>query len=118
MQVLSDGGGIYTLGRQPGTVLRNNIIHDVPVNLGRAESNGMFLDEGTTDIVIENNAIYNIDRSPLRFHKASTNIVRHNLLVVNTNVPHVRYNNTKPEDITQIDNTIAVNLQPLSPPEK
>ena len=51
MQLLSDGGGIYTLGRQPGTILRGNVIHDVPVNAGRAESNGIFMDEG-----IERNA--------------------------------------------------------------
>jgi hypothetical protein len=106
MQILSDGGGIYTLGFQPGTVLRGNYIHDVPVNLGRAESNGMFLDEGTTGIVIEENVIHNTARSPLRFHKAGKNIVRENILAVKESIPHIRYNNTKEKNITQINNTI------------
>jgi hypothetical protein len=57
VQVLSDGGGIYTLGCQPGTQLRGNLIHDVPLNAGRAESNGMFLDEGSDGITIQGNAI-------------------------------------------------------------
>jgi hypothetical protein len=73
MQVLSDGGGIYTLGLQPDSVIQGNLIHDVPLNLGRAESNGMFLDQGTMGFVVKENVIYNIDRSPLRFHMASTN---------------------------------------------
>jgi hypothetical protein len=107
MQVLSDGGGIYTLGRQPGTVLRANHIHDIPVNLGRAESNGMFIDEGSTGLVIEDNAIYNLDRSPLRFHKAGENVVRNNLLVVQEGIPHIRYNNTPEANIQQTGNVIA-----------
>jgi len=82
MQVLSDGGGIYTLGWQPGAVLRGNLIHSVPLNVGRAQSNGMFIDEGSKELVIEGNAIYDIDRSPLRFHQAEENIVRENLLVI------------------------------------
>ena len=106
MQILSDGGGIYTLGFQPGTVLRENHIHDVTINLGRAESNGMFLDEGTTGIVIEENVIHHTARSPLRFHKAGENIVRNNVLAVQSSVPHIRYNNTKEENITQRGNTI------------
>ena len=106
MQILSDGGGIYTLGLQPGTMIRENYIHDVPINLGRAESNGMFLDEGTTDIIIENNIIQTTARSPLRFHKGGKNIVRNNVLTVQPSVPHIRYNNTKEENITQIDNQI------------
>jgi hypothetical protein len=106
MQILSDGGGIYTLGRQPGTVLRGNVIHDVPLNAGRAESNGMFLDEGTTDMVIENNVIYNVVRSPLRFHKATVNLVRRNILVVAQGVPPVRYNATDPTNIKLEENSV------------
>jgi hypothetical protein len=106
MQVLSDGGGIYTLGLQPGTVLRGNLIHDVPANAGRAESNGMFLDEGTTDLVIEGNVIYNVARSPLRFHRATTNLVKGNVLAVEKGVPPVRYNATDPKNIRQVENAV------------
>lgn len=109
MQKLSDGGGIYTLGRQPGTVLRGNRIHDVPVNAGRAESNGMFLDEGTTEIVIESNTIWNIARSPLRFHKAGENLVTKNRLYrKDDETPMVRYNNTPEENIALENNEALV----------
>ena len=55
MQVLSDGGGVYTLGRQPNSVIANNQIHDVPLNAGRAESNGIFLDQGSTGFHVDSN---------------------------------------------------------------
>jgi hypothetical protein len=104
---LSDGGGIYSLGLQPGSRITHNLIHDVMVNAGRAESNGMFLDEGTKELLVENNIIYNIARSPLRFHKAKhPNMVRNNVLVCNKGIPPIRYNNTREEDIQKIDNII------------
>lgn len=106
MQTLSDGGGIYMLGLQPGSKILNNRIHDVSLNVGRAESNGMFLDEGTTDVVVENNLIYNIAKSPLRFHRATTNLVKENDLFCSENMPPIRYNNTREEDIKKIDNRI------------
>jgi len=106
MQILSDGGGIYTLGRQPGTRLANNYIHDIPVNAGRAESNGMFLDEGTTELVIEENLIHDTVRSPLRFHKAGKNLVRKNTVTLRQGVPIVRYNRTPEENITLEANTV------------
>jgi hypothetical protein len=104
MQTLSDGGGIYMLGLQPGSKLVGNHIHDISVNAGRAESNGMFLDEGTKDVLVENNLIYNIAKSPLRFHKASTNIVKENYLFSNGKTPGIAYNNTLPENIHQKEN--------------
>lgn len=99
MQKLSDGGGIYTLGRQPGTVLRGNVIHDVRVNAGRAESNGLFIDEGSSELLIEENTIFNIARSPIRFHKAENNLIRGNFLVTPRGIPAFRYNATKKESM-------------------
>lgn len=107
LKILSDGGGIYSLGLQPGSRITNNLIHDVQVNAGRAESNGMFLDEGTRELLIENNIIYNIARSPLRFHKAEhPTMVRNNVLVCNHNIPPIAYNRTRTEDIEKSGNTI------------
>jgi hypothetical protein len=106
MKTLSDGGGIYMLGLQPGSKIMNNRIHDVDLNVGRAESNGMFLDEGTTDVIVENNLIYSIAKSPLRFHRATTNLVKENRLFCSENMPPIRYNTTKEEDIQKVNNQV------------
>jgi len=106
MNILSDGGGIYMLGLQPGSKILNNHIHDVKINAGRAESNGMFLDEGITDVTVENNLIYNIAKSPLRFHRATTNLVKSNYLFCANGNPPIRYNTTKEEDIRKVDNKV------------
>jgi GH141 insertion domain/Right handed beta helix region len=108
MKQLSDGGGIYCLGLQPNSRITNNLIHDVSINAGRAESNGMFLDEGIKDLLVENNIIYNIARSPLRFHKAFQNVVRNNVFVCGDDIPPIRYNNTKEENIKKVDNTLLI----------
>ncbi len=107
MKILSDGGGIYSLGLQPGSRITSNLIHDVQVNAGRAESNGMFLDEGTKELLVEDNIVYNIARSPLRFHRATApNRVWNNVLVCGTDVPPIRYNNTPETAIEQAGNTV------------
>ena len=106
LKILSDGGGIYMLGLQPESKLVNNHIHDVKVNAGRAESNGMFLDEGITDVIVENNLIYNIAKSPIRFHKATINLVKENYLFCTKGNPPIRYNSTKEEDIQKVGNNV------------
>jgi hypothetical protein len=106
MQILSDGGGIYMLGLQPGSKITNNHIHDVKINAGRAESNGMFLDEGTTDVLLENNLIYNIAKSPLRFHRATINLVKDNYLFCTGDNPPIRYNSTNEDDIRKVENKV------------
>lgn len=106
LQKMSDGGGIYTLGQQAGTKLSRNRIHDIPVNLGRAESNGIFMDEGSSQIVVEHNTIYNLSRSPIRFHKAQQNELVENTLVTPPGVPHFRYNNADEKTMTFFKNQL------------
>jgi hypothetical protein len=116
MQMLSDGAGIYTLGRQPGTILRGNVIHHVSVNAGRAESNGIFMDEGSSEMLVESNVIYNIAKSPIRFHKAGKNALRNNQLVTRRRTPPFRYNDTN-EELMSMDGNQVITAEkwPLRP---
>ena len=107
MLELSDGGGIYTLGLQPGTVLRGNAIHDIVRNAGRAPSNGMFLDQGTTGIVIEGNTFWSIDMTPIRWHWTYANTVRGNTFVLREGQEVFQFNRATPDDIAYTENTEA-----------
>jgi hypothetical protein len=71
MRGLSDGGGIYTLGFQPGTVIRGNVIHDIrrgPFSVG-APNNGMFIDEGSKGFLFEGNVIWNTSATSVRHNQ-------------------------------------------------
>ncbi len=106
MLQLSDGGGIYTLGRQPGTILSGNRIHDIPLNAGRAESNGIFMDEGSCDILVAENEIFDVARSPIRFHKAQADTIRKNRLSTSSGADAFRFNATDPTTLDFEDNVI------------
>jgi len=70
MKMLADGGGIYTLGFQPGSVLRGNLIHAVrrsELAYG-APNNGIFFDQGSKGFSIEGNVIYDTSADPIRFN--------------------------------------------------
>ncbi|MGC1273171.1 MAG: right-handed parallel beta-helix repeat-containing protein [Planctomycetaceae bacterium] len=107
MKLLSDGGGIYTLGAQPGTVIARNLIHSIPAGVGRAESDGIFFDQGTTGFTVEGNTIYDTGNPPLRFHRAGKNLIRDNTLVVQPGMPAVRYALTPEDQLTPQANTIV-----------
>ena len=71
MKLLADGGGIYTLGLQPGTVLRHNYIHDVHRSgtaHGGAPNNGFFLDQGSKGYLLEANVVRATSGDPVRFN--------------------------------------------------
>jgi len=74
MQRLADGGGIYTLGLQPGTVLRGSAIHDVhrcPFTDVQSPNNGIFFDEGSQGYLVEDNIIYNAPEGAIRLNQSS-----------------------------------------------
>lgn len=72
MKMLADGGAIYTLGYQPGTVLRGNVLHNVHRSAyahGGAPNNGIFFDEGSKGFLVEKNVIYDTSGEPIRFNQ-------------------------------------------------
>src|SRR5262249_1339401 len=66
MKRMGDGAGIYTLGLQPGTVLRGNLIHDVErsPNAQGSANHGLYLDEGSKGFHVEGNIGYHIAGEP------------------------------------------------------
>jgi hypothetical protein len=72
LKKLADGGGIYTLGFQPGTILRGNHIHDVHRSsyaVGGAPNNGFFIDQGSKGYLFEANTVYATSGGAVRFNQ-------------------------------------------------
>ena len=74
---LGDMGGVYLLGVQPETVIRNNHIH----HLQKANYGGwaLYTDEGSSCMVLENNVCHDTNSQIMHQHFGHENIVRNNI---------------------------------------
>ncbi len=81
---LSDMGGIYTLGIQPGTVLSGNCIHNVAADPGEGGYGGwgIYPDEGSSQMLIEKNLVFACGNDSYHLHYGENNTVRNNIFAL------------------------------------
>jgi hypothetical protein len=81
MQNRWDGGGIYTLGNMPGSVIRGNHIRD-----NQKWPGGIYLDEGSGFIEVTGNVVYSV--------RAKGVLLRHIFLIIVARIETPRAPNT------------------------
>jgi len=78
--VLSDAGLIYCLGVSPGSVIRNNVFHDIWPYAQPPFGWGIYLDAKCGAYLVENNLVYNTNSGGLMFNNGGhEHVIRNNI---------------------------------------
>ena len=78
-RMLTDTAGVYTLGVSPGTVIRHNRVHDVHGYPYHAHTHGLYNDEGSAGIVLEDNIVYNTSHAGYNLNWGNDLTIRNNI---------------------------------------
>jgi hypothetical protein len=109
--VLSDLGGIYTVGVSPGTELRRNVIHHVTYNRDgfytRTGAWGIYNDQGSSQILMHDNVVY-AAACGQDFGEGAGNVVRNNIFAFAPEAQLRRSLSSPPNAITFEKNVVLV----------
>jgi parallel beta-helix repeat protein len=75
--ILCDQAAIYTVGIQPGTVITGNVVKNVFTYAGLIW--GIYLDDGSSDIVVSKNIVYNTGWVALSLKFGANNTIINNV---------------------------------------
>lgn len=113
--IMSDMGGVYTLGTSFGTTVHDNIVHDV-----HSYSYGgwaLYTDEGSEGIVMERNLCWNTTDGGFHQHYGAGCIIRNNIFAWNRMLGAVRMARQVVQDIPCtlhfVNNIVLVREGPL-----
>jgi hypothetical protein len=95
--VMSDMGGVYTLGQSEGTTVSNNVIHDVNSydRYGRGGW-GLYNDQASMHIVMENNLVYRVKTGCYHLHFGRYLTVRNNIFAFSMD-GQIQHSKTDPQ---------------------
>lgn len=113
--IMSDMGGVYTLGTSYGTTVHDNVVHDV-----WAYSYGgwaLYTDEGSEGITMERNLCWNTTDGGFHQHYGAGCVIRNNIFAWNRKLGAVRMARQVVQDIpctlNFVNNIVLVREGPL-----